>query len=236
MNEEFTKFYQTYKLYIFPIIVGLSSLILIIFVIYPQTVKLILNQQAQGELTTKTQFLDTKVQALEGYDANVLGNQVNLALGFYPADKEIVPILGLLQNIASESGFSIVSISLSGGGVKTQGSKTQSYVVKLEALGSIQALPHFLSTIEGSPRLMRVSSFDVTSANSSKGASIAIDVDVLYSAPPSDLGSIDSPLPELSQKDQEVISKLASLNKNSFLSQQEASVSSGLRGKVNPFE
>src|SRR3989344_6562377 len=226
MSDELIRLYQVHKLYIFPIIVGLSSLILIIFIIYPQTVKLISNQQVSGEMFNKSQFLETKVQALESYDVDSLKSQVSFALGFYPTDKDIVPILGLLQNLAAESGFSVISMSLSGGGIKNQSSKAQSYGVKLEVLGPTQFLPSFLSKIEGSQRLMRVGSVDVTSAGSSKGSSVAIEVDVLYSTSSNDLGSIDSQLPELSQKNQEVIARLASLNKNSISSQQTTSASS----------
>lgn len=233
MMSDWGKLYLTYRLYIFPTIVGISSLILIIFVVYPQTASLISNQTVASEVFNKSQFLDTKVSALESYDEVDLANKVNIALGFYPTEKDIIPVFAILQSVVSQKGFIVNSMSL--GGSVAQSSKSQSFGIKLEAIGPKQLLTSLLMGIESSKRLMRVNSVDVISEGNSGGVGVAIEVEVLYSASPKDLGSIDSPIPELSGKDQEVLSKLAVLNKVN-ISQQSASASSGLKGKANPFE
>ena len=233
MISDLGKLYLTYRLYIFPIIVGISSLILIIIVIYPQTISLITNQSVASEVFNKSKFLDTKVSALESYDEVDLANKVDIALEFYPTEKDIIPVFAILQNVATQKGFIINTMSL--GGSVAQSSKSQSFGIKMEAIGSKQLLASFLMGIESSKRLMRINSVDVISEGNSGGVWVAIEVEVLYSAPPKDLGSIDSPIPQLSSKDQEVLSKLAVLNKVN-ISQQSASGSSGLKGKSNPFE
>lgn len=233
MNKaEVSKFYQNYRLYIFPVIVGLSSLILIIFVIYPQTVKLITSQKVQTETISKAGFLATKVQALESYDSTDLKLKEELALNSYPADKDFVSALSLLQNLTAQSGFNTISIALGSDAYK--GSNAKSYNIKLDILGPSALLPILLSNIESSTRLMRVSSVE-TSVGKDQIATISLNVDVLFSSAPAGFGSVDSPLPSLSQEDEEVIAKLAR-TRTPVAPQQTTVGPLGPRGKANPFE
>ena len=149
MKNQVLKFYASYKIFIFPMIIALCSLILIILVIYPQIVKLIGNQRDLGELVNKSQFLDTKVLALEGYNGEDLSKKVTLSLASYPSDRDFGYVIGLLQNISAQSGYNVVAISL---GDSTKGN--QSYSVKMELIGSVSLLPILISNLENSNRLM----------------------------------------------------------------------------------
>lgn len=226
------KYYQKYKLYIFPTVVALSSLILIIFVIYPQTAKLIANQKVEGDIRSKSNFLEVKAQTLESYDPEDLNKQVNFTLNAYPTEKDFIPALSLLQNLISQSGFSSISTSFGAASVKS--ANTQSYSIKLDLLGPLSFLQDLLNNIEDSPRLMRISNVEAVGGGDRKVANISLEVEVLYSSAPTEFGSIDSPLPELSQKDQEVIVKLARLG--TVVNPLQITPQLGPRGKVNPFE
>lgn len=233
-KEEILKFYQDYRLFIFPAIVALSSLILIIFVIYPQAVKLITNNKIEGEIINKSDLLSSKTQALESLDPADLKTKVDYLLYSYPTDKDFVSAMALLQNLTQSAGFNVVSMSL---GSSSQAAATdQSYSLKLDILGSTTQLPILLSSIESSARLMRVSNVEVVTGKDAQGVSISLNVDVLYSAAPKEFGSIDSPLPALSDKDEEIIASLAraGISAGSQVSQSTAPL--GPRGKVNPFE
>lgn len=231
-QEAVSKFYLNYRLYIFPAVVALSSLILIIFVIYPQTVKLITNQQVQQQIANKSTFLETKAQVLENYDPEDLNRKVAFTLSSYPTDKDFASALALLQNLTSQSGFNTVSIVLGSSISKEAGDK--SYNLKLDILGPPILLPNLLSRIEDSPRLIRVSGVETTVGRDPQGAIISLSVDVLYSSAPTEFGSVDSPLPELSQKDEEILVKLARLD--TLVSQPTTTTQLGPRGKANPFE
>lgn len=232
MNKDtIINFYHKYKLYIFPAAVSLSSLFLIIFAIYPQTVKLVTNQKVQGELEEKSKFLEVKAQALAGFDESDLSRKVEYALYSYPQDKDFGNVIGLLQSIAAKSGFEISAINLEGGAGKASGS--EGYNVKVGVSGTKGLLPAFLNNIESSIRLMKVISLDISVKNNQNIDAI-LGVEVLFSPAPQNFGSIDSPLPGLSGKDEELLATLA----NSL----PAAVSLGgeavttPRGKANPFE
>lgn len=233
MNKEpSVNFYQKYKPFIFIGIVAFSSLILIIFVIYPQISKLIANQKIEGEIISKTKFLDDKARALENYDKSDLDRKVALALDSYPPDKDFISAFSLLQNVVSRSGFTIVSINLGSGSLKT--ANTDSYDLKVDILGPSSLVPVLLNNIESLSRLMRVRSVETVAGIDPQVANITLDVNVLFSPTPPGYGSVDSPIQELSQKDEDVIAKLGKAA-NSIPATQSATLVAP-RGKSNPFQ
>ncbi|GEM_PF-2041235 len=242
-KEDLIKFYSIHKAQIFPVIVALSSLFLIIFVIYPQTARLISNQNALGDLNRRSEFLETKVVALESYDEGELSNRVGLILTTLPTDKDFGNVLGLLQQLTVQSGFSANSISFSNSASKI--AKLRNFEVKLDIRGSKASLQTLLDNLENSPRLVRINSIDALSRGDTETIESILGVDALYSELPKDFGGIDSPLPELSEKDNELISKLEQLKQAAFEqggqtalvpSTSSSSAVESPRGKSNPFE
>lgn len=233
-KEEILKFYLNYRLYIFPGIVTLSSLILIVFVIFPQTSKLLSNQSAKQEILNKSKFLEAKAETLESYDERDLNIKVNYAITSYPTEKDFANVVGVLQNLTAQTGFSISSLNL---GSSSNSKVGQSYSIRLDAVGPLSLLPILLNKIESSPRLMRISSVETISARDPNSVTVDLGIDVLYSAPPSEFGSVDSPLPELSKQDENILAQLASTNTQIPTSQLEQAPSQlGPRGKANPFQ
>lgn len=232
-KETVLKFYAKYKMYIFPSLVALSSLFLIVVVIFPQVSKLISNQSAVGKLVNKSSFLENKVQALESYNKEDLSREVNYALVVFPQDRDFGGIIGLMQQIAGQSGFTITGISI--GNASVQIKNATSFEVRLEAQGARNLLPIFFRNLENSRRLIKVNSFGITSGAGSQVISTSLVLDILFSQAPKDYGTIDSPLPELTQKDQELIATLASLS-SAPVSASPSATQFGTRGKANPFE
>ncbi|MBI2600129.1 hypothetical protein HYW43_04410 [Candidatus Daviesbacteria bacterium] len=232
-KEEVLNFYLTYKLYLFPVVIVLSSLVLIMFVIYPQTSKLISNQKIAGDILSRATTLEVKAQALENYDSADLGLKVNYALSAYPTDKDFATAIGLLQNLTIQSGFNIASLSIGSSSSKKVGS--QSYTIKLDIVGSVLAVPALLNNIEHSPRIMRISGVEVNMDRNSKLAAVSLVVNMLFAPSPTNFGSIDSSLPELSVNDQETIQKIAKFGASVTKPSQAVNLSSP-RGREDPFE
>ena len=80
---------------------------------------------------------------------------------------------------------------------------------------------------------MKISSVDTNSGKESQSGTTTINIDTLYAAVPSSGGTVDSPLPELSQKDEEILVKLARVGTPQST---QATSQLGPRGKANPFE
>lgn len=229
-KDTINKFYSAYKLYIFPAIIILSGLILIIFIIYPQANKFIADQKVEQELLKKSSFLEDKAKILESYDQNDLRVNVGHALAAYPTERDFSNVFGLLQNLTSQSGYSLIAITLGGGSGKSGDSQT--FLLKLEVIGSLSSTKNLISTLEDSPRIMRMNSMETTVGIDPNLVSTFLNLDVLYSSIPEVFGSIDSPLPELSQKDEELLARLAKAAPQT----QPQTIQLGPRGKANPFE
>lgn len=228
-KDQIAKFYYSYRLFIFPAVVALSSLFLIVFAIFPQTMKLISNQQLSNDLQNKSKFLENKVAALESYNAEDLSRKVELVLTSYPSDKDFGNILGLLQQQTPQFDLNIVSASLGGGSGKL--GDTESYEVKLEIAGSRSLFSAFLNNLENLSRLIRVKGVNISSGQAST-INVSLVVEVLYSKLPQTFGAADSPIPELNQKDEELLAVLAATTGTATSSAAPPSQ----RGKFNPFE
>lgn len=231
-KETINKFYQTYRLIIFPIVIILSNFILIFFIIYPQTVKLISDNKQEAELKSKHQFLEAKASQLENYSEEDLSRKVRFALYSLPAEADFAFIIGLLQKLTNELGFNILSLNLSQrSDAKAQ---TQSYVVQLELSGAKTLLSSLINNIENYVRIMRVSNIEISASSRDLNSLNAnLEIEVFFSNVSANLGSIDSPLPEISTKDEQLLEKLAA----SVPSQEPIRAAPvGPRGKANPFE
>lgn len=228
------KFYLSYRLYIFPAIVILASLILIVLVIYPQTVKLISNTGIEKDLKARSQLLETKAAELDSLDGSDLSSKVSEVLFSYPVEKDYPAVISLLQQLTSQSNFSIDSLSFGSGG-SGKFADAQSYSVKLEVSGTVNSFDELISQIELSPRIMSVETLDISPNRSSGGISAVLGINVLYASLPQTFGTVDSPLPKLSVQDEQLIAKLV---------QTASAIGSGFsqnvvlspRGKSNPFE
>lgn len=222
------KFYGQYRLYIFPAVVAISCLILIIFIIFPQVIKLIANSKVESEFKTRSKFLEAKAEALQNYDEADLSRKVGNIFSSIPAEKDFANVLGLLQGLTTQSGFNIISLSfgqIGGSSVK------QSYGVKVELLGPKTSLGAFIDNIESSTRLMRISSMDITSGKADF-VNVALGIEALFSTVPAKLGTVDSPLPEISDKDEQLLTKLARTTTRVAPTPYQLSP----KGKVDPFE
>ena len=237
-KEDLLKFYLNYRLFIFPAVVAFSSVILIVFVIVPQTIKLLGNQSEEVKIIKKSDFLEAKAKTLENYDSLDLTAKLNSALNSFPSDKDFASAIGLIQNLTQQYGFTIASLSL-GTGSLVKNTGIQSYGINLSVIGPVNLLQKLLNDIEGSSRLMRISGVESTAGKDSSLVNILLNIDVLYSDATGDIKSLDAPLPELSEQDQAVLTKLVSAAPPSALQPtqtESSSTSTTLRGKTNPFE
>ncbi|MCR4305959.1 MAG: type 4a pilus biogenesis protein PilO [Candidatus Daviesbacteria bacterium] len=230
-KEDLVKFYSKYSLYIFPAVVALSSIFIILFVIYPQVIKLIDNQNSIEDLLNKSEFLENKVSALENYDNADLSRRLEVALAALPGEKDLGSVLGLLQKMTIESDFSINSISF--GNAAGKSGNSNSFEVELEIKGSRARLPNLFSNLENSSRLVRIKSIDISSNQASQDLDVALAIEVLYSPLPKDFGGPDSPVPQLSQKDEELIARIM---EEAIGISGSSVLPSSSRGRSNPFE
>lgn len=221
--------YQKYRLIIFPVTTAIAGVILIAFVIVPQLSKLMNNNAAYTDIQEKNSFLEVKAEELEVIDGEKLKQKLDVSLLALPSNKDLTDVIGILQNVVTQSGFGISTLQF---GADTAISGQQAFKVKLEISGPKAIFSNLLTNIEGSYRPMKIDSIDITSSRDSEQVNGTLNINVFYAPIPNSLGGVETPLPKLSEKDEEVIASLSRVTSST------PAVATNLpaRGKTNPFE
>ena len=227
------KIYSQYKLFIFPLGVSLSCLTLAVFIIFPQISSLLSNQRIEKSLTDKVKILEAKAQTLENYNEEELKAKINSIVLVLPTEKDFGNVLPILQKITSEFGFVISAFSVSGGDGNTG---SENYIVKLNISGSRVLFSSLLRKIESTNRLMRVQSIDISQTKDNASVEANLTIRAFFVPAPASFGSIDSPIPILSEKDKELIAKLSEFTSSSQVPDISQAPIQGPIGKANPFE
>ena len=213
---------SNYKTLIYPSVVGLASLIIIIFVIVPQLQGFLSGQDDLKLKQARLNTLEVKAKELESFNQEAYTEKLLNAFYYLPVDKDYSNIIGIFRELTASAGMSLNSLH------PGSGPAANSYSVKADIVGQTSSLGAMLEAIEKSPRVMKLES--VETSTSTSGLNATLTVSVYYDAPPQSLGAIDVPLPKLTEQDQVVLSSLTPP------SAQSGSTTIVLpSGKSNPF-
>lgn len=206
-KEGLKEFYQKNRSLIFPVLVGLASLLLIFLVLIPQIGNLISDNSSLTQVQEKSRFLEVKASELQNVDEVKLQKDLNISLNALPSNKDYLEVINLIQALLPQSGFSLNSLQF---GQDTNQSTRLAFTVKMELSGPRSSLNVLLTNFESTYRPMRIASIETnTKEQNSAFVSAVILLNIFYSPLPTSLGSVETPLPKLSDKDQELINNLA---------------------------
>jgi len=233
MKSRIKEFYSRYQIFVYPTVIGLASLMVIVLVVIPQIQGFIEGQSTLSNTTQKAKFLEVKAAELSRIDPEDLSKKVNLAVSALPTDKDYGSIIGLIQRIGADAGANIVSLTIS----PAAGEKNLSFAVQLTVVGLKQSVNSMIEDIEKSPRVMKVSNINITSSNIDGSVGADFVVNVFYAPAPKSLGAVETELPKLTTKDEEILATLASSSVSEPALTAPSSAAQLLpRGKANPFQ
>lgn len=231
MKEKLTPvkvFYDQYKIFIYPLLVGLSSLFLILFLILPQIKGFLSGRENLQEAKENLKILTAKAEDLAAINEDTLRQKLGVALAALPPEKDFAQVLGVLQDVAQVSGVSLTSIQV---GQAQAASAGGSISVKAEVVGSKFVLAAFLRNVETASRVMKVGGVELAFSRTQDSADASILVDVFFAPTPQALGAVTESLPQITTEDEAIISSLSKAPVSTF-----SAVPSPTRGKSNPFE
>lgn len=244
MNKEaIQKLYSRYRTIIFPALVGLAALSLIVLVIIPQISGYFKSQDDAKKTQSKLEILEVKAEELANLPEEDLKQKLQSAVSALPTTKDYTSVIGLLQRLSVESGVILESVNLNIGKSASL-SEVGSYAVNAEIASTKSGFGEFLKRIEDGPVLMKIGSIEVTAAGSDGSVTASVVIDVFFSPTPKNLGSVETPLPKLSEEEQqlalELESKVALVPVSILTSTGEITEQPPAnllpRGKANPFE
>ena len=244
MNKEaIQKLYSRNRIIIFPALVGLAALSLIILVIIPQIIGYLKSQDDAKKTQSRLEILEVKATELSNLPEEDLKQKLQYAVSALPTTKDYTSVIGLIQRLSVESGVTLESVNLDTGKSASL-PEANSYVVNAAIASTKSGFDEFLKRIEDGPVLMKIASLEVNSGGSDGSVTASVLIDVFFSPTPKNLGSVETPLPKLSEEEQKLALELE--NKvaltpvstltptGEIIEQPPANILP--RGKANPFE
>lgn len=230
-KEEIVNIYIKYKFFLFPFLIVMACILVGFFVIYPQWSRIIADQDRIAALDKKTSLLESKARKLDSLDEKDIKEKLAVALKVLPAESDFATTLGLIQNLANQYQFIIVNFQTSQSGGK-ENLKLTEYSISLDLIGPRDLMKKFIDSINENFRLMRTARLEINIPSSKDEVTANITVDAFFSQIPQSLGSVDAPVPEISNDDERLMTELAS--QQPYVA--PTTVSGGPKGKTNPFD
>lgn len=227
-------FYSKYKYIIWPIISGLSSIIILVFVIIPQILTYMNIKNQISDILNRSSFLDAKAAELYSLDEIAAQEDLKVVFTVLPADQDVLTALSALQNLVIHSGLRLENTSFSS---SRQKDNKSSFQLNLTVFGQTNSLRDFLIKIQDSSRVFQVESISAQFLKSKSAIEAEIPISVFYQGVPKVLGSVDQKVPKLSDQEKQLLGRLTNI-----ISQTTATSGAAINdasvplGKSNPFE
>lgn len=229
-KENLQKLYYKYRFYIFPVVVVICSVVLLAVVIYPQARKIMDISKAQVDTDGKAAQVKAKVDALNSLNSSDLTTQMNVLLTVLPEDKDYPGLIQILKNTILSRGLILVDFQVGGSG-SAAAKSSGLYTVMISLKGTKSAVDDFISSVEALPRMIRIQNLDFNLGKAPDIVTANITLNIFYAPAPTAVGAVDSPLPKLTEKDQQMV---ALFTRGINLSSPPVSTSSA-KGKADLF-
>lgn len=215
------------------------SVIVLIFVVWPKISQVLSIRTENAQFTERIALLSAKVGILESLDKNILDQQLVAADRLIPSDKAVFAFVRQLETSASESGVVLSKVDVAPGALSgspstpvvtspgltpSQSAAPATAVENVEVASKIQVrisltsdYKSFVSFIERVANLARVSAIgDLTIAAGGGGSTAAplrssMVIDAYWKALPSELGSIESSIEQLSESEVQILDRVRKL-------------------------
>ncbi|MGB9637521.1 MAG: hypothetical protein ACPLY7_01850 [Microgenomates group bacterium] len=233
------------KNFLFPIL-AISLIVLLTFVLLIPKVKQILQIKkeivGQREQITK---LSQKLNTLQSLSEPELFDASNLLLEALPAQKDFYKVLALTKKVFNDNSAQLLSFDFAPGKISSNSAGTKEGreigEMRLKAVfsASYESFNNLLQTLAKVLPLMEIDSVKFSSMNASTSGTLlnlegALSMRTYFAPLPKTMGSVDAPLPVVSNKDKQLLEELKTYQRY----QPEATGNETVPevvGKENPF-
>lgn len=222
--------YLRYQHLVVPGVVLVVAILISVLVTGPQLFKVLEAFKTIEDKSAEKSFYQQKIATLSGIDTELYRKNLDTALLALPVDKNIPGVTGELLVALSGSGMTLDGITFSG--ADGAADKTSEYTLRMEVSGSEESLESFMERVKLSPRIVKLTTIDVNKArNGNLTASISFVA--LYQPLPNNIGTVDQPVPEISEKDLQTLAdiKIKADAQPQIITGEAVKV----EGKSNPF-
>lgn len=224
-------FYKRYKAFVIPVFALFICVVLLVFLVIPSYFQFFKNNQEIKSISEMKNFYLNKLSALKGVNTTDVTEDLNTSLETLPAEKDIPSAITRIFNLISENKLRLDSISFSQATAAAAGSS--SYSVNLGITGDVNSIKSFISSVKNIPRLMQVSSVDLTTGTNQSLSQVNIAVLVFYQPLEPAKVTPDSKFEVLTQQDKENLLKIKEAFSKSRINFE---IPASEKGKTDPFQ
>lgn len=201
--KQIFKFLAPYQLYLWPAMAIILVVLMFVYVIAPQTGKLIHASGTISETSKKAKALEAKASSLELLDEESLRNNLTLSLNVLPPEKDLISALNQIQFLTNSFSLTIKDIGFS----NSSSQESDNFLIHLSVEGTLAQVQGFSGVIKKAPILMTVESIDLSSTDLVT-YSLLIGVKSYFLPLTSMIGSVESPVVSLTDKQSALIAKI----------------------------
>ncbi len=222
-------------MFFLPVIVGIIAIGIITFVLIPQIADHFKIQKEIADKQKRTQILDEKISLLQSYDDSQTKQDLQVVLTILPLKEEAPQAMVTLQSLIASKGLTLKTMNYVGGRGANEQSK---FSLNVTVGGSIASTRQFLTDLKNSPRLFEIDSIHLVAQKGEQNGETDAPLTAFFQPKPAQLGSLDQPVAQLTEKEKELLSELSQAVSTKIGSSIEADASASgiLLGRSNPFE
>ena len=203
----------------------LVSVAILWMVVWPRFSQALQIKKSNAEFVQKADSLKQKAGILAGLDQAELEKQVVAAEQLLPSDKNVFLLISQIEKAAAGSGVLLNRVETAPGSAQgssstppansaaaagAQAEIAPNIKVSVSVTSGYSSLLSFLNNVLTIPRVVSISDLSV-SAESSEGSSqlkASMSIIAYFKELPTDLGSIETPVAELSQSEKDRLEKI----------------------------
>lgn len=208
------------------------SLVIAILVTWPKFNQVLKLRSDNAQLVQRVASLDLKAQKLAIYEREKLEMQLSAAEQFLPSEKNAFLLIRQVEDAARASGVLLERMDIvpglvsagaeaprgdTGGVSVPQGAGVASDIapkiqLKMSVASDYKSLLQFINNVLNIPRVAAFGDFSISSSLSSGQAAVplrtSLTINAYWQQLPKDLGSIESPINDLSQEEIALLEKV----------------------------
>lgn len=209
-----------------PVVSILISVAILLLIVWPKASETLQIKNSNSDLSNKANSLAQKAALLANLDQEELEKQVVAAEQLMPSDKDVFVLVSQIESAAGSSGVLLNRVesapgSLDGAAGGSPASPppapdgAQADIAPKIELGvsltsGYSSLLSFLSNVLAIPRTVSISNLSISASSSEGSVQLKTTMTIIayYKELPKDLGSIETPIVELTQAEQERLRKI----------------------------
>lgn len=224
--------YNQIKPFLIPGVVGIVCVIISVLVIYPQIGEYFKVKDNITILKSRISTLNNKTKELQAIDEVGRKKDLSVALTILPTDRDVPKSMSILQALITKSNLILDQTSYSAG-TKDQGK--DGFMFTVSVVGSLPSLRNFMNELQNGSNIFKIESIDLDFQEASSLATVSMPLATFYESAPNIQATLDQPVSTISDKDEELITKLTNVV-NQFNIASAASSSAVPLGKIDPFQ